>query len=72
MTKKTIILLLLFTTAQTATSQQETYKVGDTLNVFTVGGLKLRAETLLSGRVLASMKLGEKVVVQEVFQIEHK
>ena len=72
MTKKTIILLLLFTTAKTATSQQETYKVGDTLNVFTVGGLKLRAEALLSSRVLASMKLGEKVVVQEVFQIEHK
>ena len=70
--KKTIILFLIFTTAKTASSQQETYKVGDTLNVFTIGGLKLRAEALLSSRAFASMKLGEKVVVQDVFQIGTK
>ena len=72
MIKKIIVILVIFTLAENANSQQETYKVGDTLNVFTIGGLKLRAETLLSSRVLASMKLGEKVVVQDVFQTDNK
>lgn len=72
MANKIILIFLLFTITKTATSQQETYKVGDTLNVFTIGGLKLRAEALPSSRALASMKLGEKVVVQDVFQLDTK
>ena len=73
MIKKIIVLILaIFTLAEIANSQEVTYKAGDTLNVFTIGGLKLRAEALLTGRVLASMKLGEKVVVQDVFQTDNK
>jgi len=67
MLKNLIIILFALSLAETVYSQQEAYKVGDTLSVFTIGGLKLRADALLSGKVLASMKLGEKVVVQEVF-----
>ncbi len=72
MIKKIIVILIIFTLAENANSQQETYKVGDTLTVFTIGGLKLRAETLLSSRVLTSMKLGDKVVVEDVYQTNIK
>ncbi|MBN8683997.1 MAG: SH3 domain-containing protein [Chitinophagales bacterium] len=67
MLKNLIAILFALSLAETVYSQQEAYKEGDTLSVFTIGGLKLRADALLSGKVLASMKLGEKVVVQEVF-----
>lgn len=70
MMKPCILLLLLFILAKNGYTQQTTYKTGDTLTVFTIGGLKLRAEASLSGSVLASMKLGEKVVVSGVFQTD--
>lgn len=47
-------------------SQNINYKVGDTLNVFTLGGLKIRDNPSLSGNVFCTMNLGEKVVVAEV------
>jgi Bacterial SH3 domain len=61
-------ILVIFLLAEIGYSQQVSYKIGDTLNVFTIGGLKLREGTSLSSRVLTSMKLGDKVVVKNVFQ----
>lgn len=72
MKKPPIIILAFFALAQSAQAQQPNYQAGDTLNIFTIGGLKLREGHSLSSRVLASMKLGEKVVVQSVFQTDLK
>ena len=70
MNKTPIIILAFFALVQSAQAQQPNYQAGDTLNVFTIGGLKLREGYSLSSQVLASMKLGEKVVVQSVFQTD--
>ena len=70
MNKTPIIILAFFALAQSAQAQQPNYQAGDTLNIFTIAGLKLRESHSLSSRVLASMKLGEKVVVQSVFQTD--
>lgn len=72
MKKNIVAILVIFLLAKNGYSQQASYKIGDTLNVFTIGGLKLREGTSLSSRVLASMKLGDKVVVKNVFQNDSK
>ncbi len=69
--KNITLILSIFFLTQNAYSQQATYKAGDTLNVFTIGGLKLREAPSLSGRVLASMKLGNKVIVKTTFEFDN-
>ncbi len=67
---KTIILLLFL--ANTCLAQRPNYRVGDTLKVFTLGGLKLREGIGLSSKVIGSMKLGSKVVVLNHFEAAQK
>ena len=67
---KTIILLLFL--ANTCLAQRPNYQVGDTLKVFTLGGLKLREGIGLSSKVIGSMKLGSKVVVLDHFEAAQK
>lgn len=67
---KTIILLLFL--ANTCLAQRPNYQVGDTLKVFTLGGLKLREGIGLSSKVIGSMKLGNKVVVLNHFDAAQK
>jgi hypothetical protein len=67
---KTIVLLLLL--SNTCLAQRPNYQVGDTLKVFTMGGLKLREGIGLSSKVIGSMKLGSKVVVLDHFDAAQK
>ena len=50
---KTIALLLFL--ANTGFAQRPNYQVGDTLKVFTLGGLKLREGIGLSSKVCSSL-----------------
>jgi hypothetical protein len=70
MNYKTIVLLLFL--SQPCFSQPANYKSGDTLTVFTLGGLKLREGSSLSSNVLSTMKLGDKVVVVDYFNSDPK
>lgn len=65
---KIMSLLVFLLAITTQTLAQTTYQTGDTLSVFTSGGLKLRAGSSLSGPVLATMRLGDRVVVTESFE----
>ena len=62
MLKNLITILFALSLAETVYSQQEPYKVGDTLRVFTIGGLKLRADALLSGKVLATKQTASRSI----------
>lgn len=70
MISKAIIFLLLF--SQICFSQQANYQIGDTLNVFTLGGVRLREGASTSSKVLATMNLGDKVVVMDHFNWGYK
>ncbi len=70
MTSKIVVLLLLL--SQFCFSQQANYQIGDTLKVFTLGGVRLREGVTISSEVLATMKLGDKVVVLDHFNFDNK
>lgn len=70
MTSKIVICLLLF--SQVCFAQQANYQIGDTLKVFTLGGVRLREGATISSKVLATMKLGDKVVVMDHFNYAYK
>lgn len=72
MLKNITVLLLMIILSEIGYSKQVPYKIGDTLNVFTISGLKLRNGASLSSRILASMKLGDKVVIKNDFLNDNK
>lgn len=64
------LLILTFLYQICSAQQTGNYKAGDTLRVFALSGLKLRDQNNLSGKVVATMKFGEAVVIEQTFQFD--
>lgn len=69
---KWFIVFLIIVNNHQAFSQNINYTIGDTLNIFALSGLKMREEGNANGKVLSSMKFGEKVVVLDTFSTGNK
>ena len=66
---KALVICLSILVSSYAVAQRKNYGPGDTLRVFTVGGLKLRESGSQNAKVLATMRLGEPVIILDTVSL---